>query len=196
MLPGKQSRTQHFGLDTSTSDADERARKGTLEAKEQIQNMEREAQKMILEQQQAFKYQQHHTEHQAYLALERQQQDAERQLAAQMMDARREEAVMVRKVGEVEIRAVQSEHQKEKKECSREYDELREYAVRLELAAEAEVQKESQAQAQEARERIESVIRQAEQIHRESVTHSQAATSAIRTEQSQVAVIRRQLQTK
>ena len=96
-------------------------------------------------------------------------------------------------MGEVEIRAAQSEHRKER-ECSREYDELREYAVRLELAAEAEVQKESQAQAQEARERIGSVIRQAEQIHLESVTHGQVTTSAIRHEESQVAVIRRQLQ--
>ena len=61
--------------------------------------MEREARRMILEQQQAFKYQQHLTEHQAYLALERQQQDAERQLTAQMMDARKEEAAMIRKVG-------------------------------------------------------------------------------------------------
>jgi len=36
-----------------------------LEAKEQMQNMEREAQKMILEQQQTFKYQQHQAEHRA-----------------------------------------------------------------------------------------------------------------------------------
>ena len=67
---------------------------------------------MILEQQQAFKYQQHRTEHRTYLALEQHQQDAERQLATQQTNARNEEAAMMRKIGEVEVRAVRSEQQK------------------------------------------------------------------------------------
>ena len=86
--------------------------------------MEREAQKMILEQQQAFKYQQHQTEHRAYLALEQQQQDAERPLSNQELNARRGEAAMMKKIGDVELLAVQSEQRKEK-QCSTEYERMR-----------------------------------------------------------------------
>ena len=68
---------------------------------------------------------------------------------------------MMRQVGEVELKAVQSEQQKERM-YSREYDELRAYAVRLGLEAEAEVRAENQAEANAAQEKITSVEREAE----------------------------------
>jgi hypothetical protein len=143
----------HIGSD---EDVRNRERLLLMEAREEIHNMEREAQHLILEQQQAFKHQQHLTELQAYLAMERQQQDTERQLNAHIHEAQQEEATMMRKLREVEFTAVKREENEEQK-CSKEYDELRSYVERLRIAAETEVHKENQAEAQEARVEILSV---------------------------------------
>ena len=91
--PVKESKPEryHYGSDDDVKDRDKFL---LIEAREEIREMERQAQQLILEQQQAFKHQQHVTELQAYLAMERQQQDTERQLTAHVREAQQEEATM------------------------------------------------------------------------------------------------------
>lgn len=93
--------------------------------------MEREAQRIVLEQQQAFKHQQHLLEHQAYVALEQQQMSAQVQMEHQVASAREEEATLARKLRDVEEAAIQTEREK-KDCCSSEVSQLREYAQKLE----------------------------------------------------------------
>jgi hypothetical protein len=102
---------------------------------------------------------------------------------------------MMGKLREVEIKAVNREENEERK-CSQEYDELRLYVARLRTEAEAEVHEETQAEAQAARMEIRSVEERTDRINHESVAHGIAAASATRTEESQVAFLKMQLQSR
>ena len=157
--------------------------------------MELEAQKIVMEQQQAFKYEQHVTEHKAYVAMERQQRDMELQLERHTIEARSEEAAMMNKLRDVETQAVEYAENQEAK-CSTECGWLRSYAAKLEECASQEVTDENLAEVQVAKTKIREAEEKAEAYQQEAIAQSHAASIATRAEEHQAAFLTMQLQSR
>ena len=85
MLPIKTGGTEHYRI---ASDDERNKREAFMRAETliEVRAMELEAQEIVMEQQQAFKYEQPVTETRAYVAMERQQRYMEQQLEKHTRD--------------------------------------------------------------------------------------------------------------